>query len=97
MTLEDSIHSQRLRVLRDAERLGNVSEACRRHGVSRTVFYRWRQRLGALRARWRASETAPGPPRASAGGAGADGAPRDRVRLGVADVRAAVVQRPARA
>jgi transposase len=45
MTLEDSIHSQRLCVLRDAERLRNVSEACRRHGVSRTVFYRWRQRL----------------------------------------------------
>ena len=42
MTLEDSIHSQRLRVLRDAERLGNVSEACRRHGMSRTVFYRLR-------------------------------------------------------
>jgi transposase InsO family protein len=32
-------------VLRDAERLGNVSEACRRHGMSRTVFYRLRQRL----------------------------------------------------
>ena len=31
--------------IRDAERLGNVSETCRRHGVSRTVFYRWRQRL----------------------------------------------------
>jgi transposase InsO family protein len=45
MTLEDSIHSQRLRVLRDAERLGNVSEACRRHGMSRTVFYRLRRRL----------------------------------------------------
>jgi transposase InsO family protein len=45
MTLEDSIHSQRLRVLRDAERLGNVSEACRRHGVSRTLFYRLRRRL----------------------------------------------------
>lgn len=45
MTLEDSIHSQRLRVLRDAERLGNVSEACRRHGMSRTVFYRLRQRF----------------------------------------------------
>jgi transposase InsO family protein len=45
MTLEDSIHSQRLRVLHDAERLGNVSEACRRHGMSRTVFYRLRQRL----------------------------------------------------
>ena len=45
MTLEDSIHSQRLRVLRDAERLGNVSEACRRHGISRTLFYRLRKRL----------------------------------------------------
>jgi len=45
MTLEDSIHIQRLRVLREAERLGNVSEACRRHGMSRTLFYRLRQRL----------------------------------------------------
>lgn len=45
MTLEDSIHSQRLRVLRDAEHLGNVSEACRRHGMSRTLFYRLRHRL----------------------------------------------------
>ena len=32
MTLEDSIHIQRLRVLREAERLGSVSEACRRRG-----------------------------------------------------------------
>lgn len=45
MTLEDSIHSHRLRVLRDAARLGNVSEACRRHGMSRTLFYRLRRRL----------------------------------------------------
>jgi transposase InsO family protein len=45
MTLEDSIHSQRLRVLRDAERLGNASEACRRYGMSRTVFYRLRKRF----------------------------------------------------
>src|SRR4029079_11230892 len=45
MTLEDSIHTQRLRVMREAEQLGNVSEACRRHGMSRTVFYRLRQRL----------------------------------------------------
>jgi transposase InsO family protein len=45
MTLEDSIHTQRLRVLREAQRLGNVSEACRRQGLSRTVFYRWRRRL----------------------------------------------------
>jgi transposase InsO family protein len=45
MTLEDSIHIQRLRVLREAERLGNVSEACRQHGMSRTLFYRLRGRL----------------------------------------------------
>jgi transposase InsO family protein len=45
MTLEDSIHSQRLRVLREAERVGNVSEACRRHGMSRTLFYRLRKRF----------------------------------------------------
>jgi hypothetical protein len=45
MTLEDSIHIQRLRVLREAARLGNVSEACRRHGLSRTLFYRLRSRL----------------------------------------------------
>src|SRR5262245_13114126 len=45
MTLEDSIHSQRLRVLREAVRLGNVSEACRRHGMSRTLFYRLRKRF----------------------------------------------------
>lgn len=45
MTLEDSIHTQRLRVLGEAERLKNVSEACRRHAMSRTVFYRLRRRL----------------------------------------------------
>ena len=45
MTLEDSIHIQRLHVLRAAEQLGNVSEACRWHGMSRTLFYRLRGRL----------------------------------------------------
>jgi transposase InsO family protein len=45
VTLEDSIHSQRLRVLRDAEQMGNVSAACRTHGMSRTLFYRLRRRL----------------------------------------------------
>lgn len=50
MTLEDSIHTYRLRVLREAERLGNVSEACRRHGMSRTVFYRLRKRFVAYGA-----------------------------------------------
>ena len=34
----------RQRLLKDAERLGNVSEACRRHGVSRKTFYKWNAR-----------------------------------------------------
>jgi transposase InsO family protein len=45
MTLEDSIHASRVRVLREAERAGNVSATCRRHGMSRTVFYRLRRRF----------------------------------------------------
>lgn len=34
----------RHRLLEDAQRLGNVSEACRRHGVSRKSFYKWKRR-----------------------------------------------------
>lgn len=45
MTLEESIQGFRLRVLQDAERSGNVSATCRRYGLSRTLFYRWRGRL----------------------------------------------------
>ena len=45
MTLEDSIHASRVRVLREAAKTGNVSATCRRHGVSRTVFYRLRRRF----------------------------------------------------
>ena len=45
MTLAESIQGFRLRVLREAVRTGNVAETCRRHEVSRTLFYRWRQRL----------------------------------------------------
>ena len=96
MTLEDSIHSQRLRVLRDAERLGNVSEACRRHGMSRTLFYRLRQRLEAVRAGWRASQAPPG----ARGRPPAVPVQTERrviaVGVGVAHLRPAVVQRPAR-
>ena len=46
MTLGDSIQTFRLRVLQDGIR-GQVSATCRRYGVSRTVFYRWRQRFAA--------------------------------------------------
>ena len=45
MTLEDSIQTFRLRVLREAVRSGNISATCQRYEISRTVFYRWRRRL----------------------------------------------------
>jgi transposase InsO family protein len=44
MTLEDSIHGLRVRVMRRAQELGSVSAACREAGISRTLFYRWRKR-----------------------------------------------------
>lgn len=45
MTLDESILGMRLRVMRRAQALGNVSAACRELGISRTLFYRWRQRF----------------------------------------------------
>jgi transposase InsO family protein len=45
MTLDDSILGMRLRVMRRAQELGNVSAACREAGISRTLFYRWRARF----------------------------------------------------
>jgi len=45
MTLEDKVHAFRLRVLRRATELGNVSAACREAGISRTMFYLWRKRF----------------------------------------------------
>ncbi|MDR7545641.1 MAG: helix-turn-helix domain-containing protein, partial [Armatimonadota bacterium] len=47
MTLDDSVHGFRLRVMARAQALGNVSRACREAGISRTLFYRWRQRYVA--------------------------------------------------
>ena len=44
MTLESSVHAYRLRVIARAQALGNVSQACREFGVSRTLFYRWQRR-----------------------------------------------------
>jgi transposase len=45
MTLDESVHGMRLRVIERAQVLGNVSAVCRELGSSRTVFYRWRKRL----------------------------------------------------
>jgi transposase-like protein len=44
MTLEDSVHSFRLRVMARAQELGNMTQACREFGISRALFYRWRKR-----------------------------------------------------
>ena len=53
MTLEQSIVARRLHVITRARELGNVSDACREAGISRTLFYRWRARhaLHGLRLR----------------------------------------------
>ena len=45
MTLDESVHGMRLRVIERAQVLGNVSAVCRELGISRTLFYRWRKRL----------------------------------------------------
>jgi transposase InsO family protein len=45
MTLEESVVVHRLQLLRLAEQLGSVTQACRQQGVSRTLFYRLRRRL----------------------------------------------------
>ncbi len=46
MTLEDRVHTLRLRLFRRAEELGNVSAACREAGVSRSAYYQLRKRFG---------------------------------------------------
>ena len=45
MTLEDKVHAQRLRLFRRAAELGNVSQACREAGVSRSYYYSLQGRL----------------------------------------------------
>ena len=45
MKAEQKLAHQRLSVLELAEALGNVSEACRRRGISRTQFYEYKRRF----------------------------------------------------
>jgi len=45
MNAEDKLARQRLSVLELAEQLGNVREACRQRGVSRTQFYEYKRRF----------------------------------------------------
>jgi transposase InsO family protein len=44
MTLDESIQGMRLQVIRRASEVG-VSATCQEAGISRTLFYRWQQRL----------------------------------------------------
>jgi transposase-like protein len=45
MNAEDQLIRHRLSVLEPAQTLGNVSEACRQRGVSRTQFYEYKRRF----------------------------------------------------
>jgi transposase InsO family protein len=45
MTHDDVLFGYRLRLFTLADELGNVSEACRRMGVSRSTYYAWKPRL----------------------------------------------------
>jgi len=45
MTAEEEVARQRLSVLELAQALGNVSEACRQRGMSRTQFYEYKRRF----------------------------------------------------
>jgi len=37
-----------IRVLKDAEEIGNVREACRKHNITEQTFYRWRNKYGGM-------------------------------------------------
>jgi len=37
-------------ILREAERVGNNEETCRKHGVSNQTFYRWKRMYAGMGA-----------------------------------------------
>jgi transposase-like protein len=49
MKAENKIIKHKMSVLELAQTLGNISDACRRKGVSRTQFYEWKRRFRAAR------------------------------------------------
>ena len=65
MTPNEVIFQRRLALLAEVERCGNVAEACRRFGVSRTRYYDWKRRadlygLAALMPKERRAPQMPG-------------------------------------
>lgn len=45
MKAEKKVIKQKMSVLELAQTLGNITDACRRRGVSRTQFYEWKRRF----------------------------------------------------
>jgi hypothetical protein len=80
MTLDESVHGMRLRVIERAQVQGNVSAVCRELGISRTVFYRWRKRL----ERYGVDGVHPRRQRARAGRPAATAPEVERLVLGIA-------------
>ena len=39
---------QIIRILKEAESLGNTREVCRQHNISEQKFYRWRNKFGGM-------------------------------------------------
>ncbi len=39
---------QIIRILKEAEALGNVRELCRQHNITEQTFYRWRNKFGGM-------------------------------------------------
>jgi transposase len=80
MTLDESVHGMRLRVIERAQALGTVSAVCRELKISRTVFYRWRKRL----ERYGVDDVHPRRLRAKAGRPVATAPEVERLVLGIA-------------
>lgn len=39
---------QIIRILKEAEALGSVREACRKHNLTEQTFFRWRKKFGGM-------------------------------------------------
>lgn len=39
---------QIVRILKEAEAIGNVRDICRQHNISKQTFYRWRNKYGSM-------------------------------------------------